>query len=209
VLYRVSSKTIEQINKYQCWLYRNGISAVQIAKIKGYFNIERLILVKPKARQFVGLVIMMWFILFVELFSFNFVVKPAALIKIDEKEPYFWIAKDYARNSEFSWRPFSNLNWSLTPTVCEERDFDIKKWAVNTKMSMDTGKMICEHFFSKESQKVVAQIIDKQRATFLPICGGLLIFLLICFIKLSKMLKTQDLRRQIKRHRTNKWKRQS
>lgn len=118
-LYHISANTQQQIEKYLKWLKRNGISATQIMKIKGCFNIETLSFRKTSVVKLLGLYFCNLAFFVAAIVCLNFVITSAALIKVGENSPWFWVSDSYARNSQISLPPFTNAKWILTASMCD------------------------------------------------------------------------------------------
>lgn len=204
-LYHVSANTERQIEKYLKWLKRNGISAIQVIKIKSLFEIKKLSFKKIRSGKLSALIIGDLALFFIALFCLNFVVTSAALIKVGENSPWFWVSDNYARNSQISLPPFTNAKWILTASMCDAKEFNAIDWSKEADLPEALAMDICEHFTSKESKDKISNIVKEQRLFF----GFNCVLILVCFFYilnlLSQVFYVKDLRLQIKRHRTKKW----
>ncbi|OCG63484.1 DUF6216 family protein [Gilliamella sp. GillExp13] len=204
-LYHVSANTERQIEKYLKWLKRNGISAIQVIKIKSLFDINKLSFKKIRSGKLSALIIGDLALFFIALFCLNFVVTSAALIKVGENSPWFWVSDSYARSSQISLIPFTNTNWDLTPSMCNTKEFNAEKWSTEMNLPKTLARNICEHFANKESKDKISNIVKEQKIFFGFNCVLILVYFLYIFTFLSQVFYVRDLRLQIKRHRTKKW----
>ncbi|XKM13246.1 DUF6216 family protein [Orbaceae bacterium ac157xtp] len=203
-LYRVKANTAEQINKYLCWLHRNGINAIQVSKVRNCFCIESLSFKKITKGEVIFHFSIFLISLFIGLFCLNFSVSSSTLVEIESNEPWFWLADDYAKNSQVTWIPGSNSKWMLRTSDCNSEKFDMEKWAIKANMSVTTGETLCEIFADKGIKGYVANAVKKQRVFFIPMLILFLIYSCFAFKNLKEFSLTQKLENQIKRNEKQK-----
>lgn len=167
VLYGVSANTIEQILKYQTWLYKNGVTFIQISKIKPYFNIENLSLKKIKKKLVIKLSIL-WLVLCIMMFlCLNFTLTSSALVKLKNDESLLWLSNNSAKSAKFLLPPsIVNPRWTLNISMCKSNEFDITKWSNLAQMSEESAKIICQLFSDEKSHQEVSKIVKEQRITY-------------------------------------------
>ena len=204
-LYHISANTERQINKYLKWLKRNRISAIQMMKIKSRFDIEKLSFKKIRFVELLSFIFGDFILFIIVLVCLNFVFTSAALIKVGENSPWFWISDSYAKSSQFSLLPFTNTDWILTPSMCNTKEFNAEKWSTEMNLPLTLARDICKYFSNKESKDKITNIVKEQRVFFG--FNGVLIFVCFSYIFnfLFQVFYARGLRLKIKRHRTKKW----
>lgn len=123
---------------------------------------------------------------FLALFCLNFVVTSAALIKVGENSPWFWVSDSYAKSSQISLIPFTNTDWALTPFMCNTKEFNAEKWSMEMNLLKTLARHICEHITNKESKDIISNIVKEQKIFFGFNCVLILVFFyifLLCYLK--------------------------
>lgn len=199
-LYGVSANTIEQIHKYQIWLYKNDVSFNQISKIKPYFDIKSLSLTKISIKRVIAFIFLYLIVFFFTLPCLYFIETSSALIELKNDGTSLWLSNHSAESATFLLPPtIIKPRWTLNASECNS----LTKWAKSAHMSKESAEIICKLFSDERSHREASKIVKEQKIIF----GILSIwFLLIQFSIINSFVQfylVSELKAQIKKHRTH------
>ncbi|RJT42287.1 DUF6216 family protein [Rahnella woolbedingensis] len=200
MLFNMKAKSIDEINEFIKWMDVNNIDIKQVSQAKNWFDISALTVKRPRGWTSLCMFITMAVTFYLLLLSLTIALKPAALLKINEGEPWIWVGKEkisnYAPNISFSSHSWHD--WYLDEEKCAVVNFDYKNFSSFSHLRVETIKKVCESFQKPKDQKYIAKIIKGQNVFFFIALYPGVIFI-ISIITLMRRYNALSLLREVER----------
>lgn len=199
-LYGVSANTIEQIHKYQIWLYKNDVSFNQISKIKPYFDIKNLSLTKISIKSVIGFSFLWLIIFFFMIPCLYFIQTSSALIELKNDGTSLWLSNNSAESATFLLPPtIIKPRWTLNASECNS----LTEWPTSAHISKESAEIICKLFSDESSHQKVSKIVKQQKIIFGILSLWFLLIQLSIINSFVQFYLVGKLKAQIKKHRTH------
>jgi hypothetical protein len=203
MLFNVNAKNKIEIKRFITWATINKIDITKVSRAKGWYNISTLELLAPRRKTTFFIFICSFFFIYLSLVALTIAIKPAALVRIDNNEPWIWVGKNQTTNyfpnislSQLQWE-----NWSLSTKDCNNKKFDRNSFSTKSRLKIETIDMLCSSYSSIEDQKNILAVIKKQNAFYfisvIPFIYGIYFFILclrrVLAIELSYEIKRKTI----------------
>lgn len=196
--YNTNATSKRQIARFETWVRKYELDFRMISKLKGYFDIERLKVVRINKLYFFTIFLAIFVPLFVTIQTLNIAFKSELLVNVGNTG-WFWINTE--RAAEFSFFDKNKNPWVITPEKCDSaKKFSGTvggKNAIPAIVNKNTVEMICHSFSDKSEASYINKSIKVQRGVFYAISFLLVIITLLLFKHLMSLTNTYDCRRMI------------
>ncbi|HEY1846955.1 MAG TPA: DUF6216 family protein [Buttiauxella sp.] len=169
MLFNVQAKSKIEIKKFINWIKINKIDVAKISRAKGWFNISTLEVLVPRKKTTFFIFICLVSCIFLFFVTLTIATKPAALVKINDNEPWIWVGKNYNTTNyipNINLKRFKWENWSFTLEDCGNKEFNRDNFSIRSKLTIETINMLCKSYLDVDDQKSISKIIKKQNAFF-------------------------------------------
>ncbi|MRT56597.1 hypothetical protein GJV11_10780 [Enterobacteriaceae bacterium RIT693] len=209
MLFNVKSNDKIEIKKFITWATINKIDITKVSRAKGWFNISTLELLVPRKKTTFFIFICSFFFIYLSLVALTIAIKPAALIRVDNNEPWIWVGKNQITNyfPNISLKKLQWENWSLSTEDCNNNKFDRNNFSTRSRLKIKTIDMLCNSYSSVEDQKSILAVIKKQNAFYfisaIPFIYGIYFFIL-CLRRVLALELSFEIRRKTTSVKMNK-----
>lgn len=158
-IFNFKAKSLEDAHKLIKWFNEYDLDHKKFARLKGWFDIEKLEIKKATRTQAVAFMLLGIALALVSVASLDLGTRNAALIKFKDESPWIWLGHDQAYNSPYNL----NKNWRLTAENCSQKTFNAESAAQVTQLKPETIANICASFTNEADAKRIGEIINGQR----------------------------------------------
>jgi len=192
-LFNLNAKSTSDIIAFDDWIKKYSLDIRRFSQIKGWFNTNKLQIRKANSWYITLVTSTVLFLFVLSLSITGLGISNSALLQF-KKEGWIWLNSTVAQ--PFYRNPFKSQErkWSISSADCAEKEFNIKKIAVELHIEQGTLQTICNSFNDDEDKKYLSSVLksQKQLLWFAAILCLWTTFQLFYLLKLKRVKETKD-----------------
>ncbi len=182
-IFNFKAKSLEDAHKLIKWFDEYDLDHKKFARLKVWFDIEKLEIKKATRTQAVSFMFLGIVLALASIPSLDLGIKNAALIKFKDESQSIWLGHDRAYNAPYSL----SKDWLLTAQNCTQKTFIAESAANETQLKTETIANICDSFTNTSDAARIDEIIKGQKI-FLVFALPFIVFAIASFTELFRRL---------------------
>nr|WP_278991832.1 DUF6216 family protein [Plesiomonas shigelloides] len=182
-IFNFKAKSLEDAHKLIKWFDEYDLDHKKFARLKVWFDIEKLEIKKATRTQAVSFMFLGIAFALASVPSLDLGIRNAALIKFKDKSQWIWLDHDRANNAPYSL----SKDRLLTAQNCTQKTFIAESAANETQLKTETIANICDSFTNISDAARIDEII-KGQIIFLVFALPFIVFAIASFTELFRRL---------------------
>ncbi|MCV9382707.1 DUF6216 family protein [Aeromonas hydrophila] len=182
-IFNFKAKSLDDAHKLIKWFDEYDLDHKKFARLKGWFDIEKLEIKKATRTQAVGFMLLGIAFALVSVPPLDLGLRNAALIKFKGESQWIWLDHDQAYNSPYNL----TKDWRFTARTCSQETFSAESAAKETQLKTETIASICDSFTNAADAARIDEIIKGQKI-FLVFALQFIIFAISSFTEIFRRL---------------------
>lgn len=182
-IFNFKAKSLDDAHKLIKWFDEYDLDHKKFARLKGWFDIEKLEIKKATRTQAVGFMLLGIAFALVSVPPLDLGIRNAALIKLKGESQWIWLDHDQAYNSPYNL----TKDWRFTARTCSQETFSAESAAKETQLKTETIASICDSFTNAADAARIDEIIKGQKI-FLVFALQFIIFAISSFTEIFRRL---------------------